>query len=63
MVYILELLVYVEDILACADTSELQLLKEAFFKRYKWITLDIGRKHYYLGMQTTIRQGCVDINM
>jgi hypothetical protein len=42
---------------------EIQNLKEAFIKRYKWITLDVGVKHSYLGMQMTIKQDCMEIDM
>jgi hypothetical protein len=55
VVYIL--LVYVDDIHVCAEAPEIQILKQAFINRYKWITLDVGIKHSYLGMQTRIKQG------
>ncbi len=51
-VYIL--LVYVDDILVCTDEQEVKFLKQEFVKRYKWITIEVGNKHSYLGMQVII---------
>jgi hypothetical protein len=45
------LLIYVDDILILADRAEITRLQEIFTKEYTWITLDVGTKHSYLGMQ------------
>jgi hypothetical protein len=55
--------VYVDDILVCADEQEVEFLKQEFVKRYKWITIEVGNKHSYLGMQVTVKPRCVEINM
>ncbi len=60
-VYIL--LVYVDDILVCTDEQEVEFLKQEFEKRYKWIMIEVGNKHSYLGMQITIKPRGVEINM
>ena len=57
------LLVYVDDILVLADKPEIQKFKIAFEKEFRWITLDIGEKHSYLGMQLRFGDGFIMLDM
>ena len=57
------LLVYVDDILVLADKQEIQRLKVAFEKEFRWITLDVRNKHSYLGMQLVFCREFVTLDM
>ncbi len=49
--YVYILMGFVDDILACAKPDELEHIKKACIKEFKWIMMDVGEKHSYLGMQ------------
>ena len=39
------------DILVIAERSEIERLQKRFTEELTWITMDVGKKHSYLGMQ------------
>jgi hypothetical protein len=57
------LIVYVDDILILATADEIKRLEEAFTEEFRWITLEIGKSHSYLGMQLYFGSGFVTIDM
>ena len=46
-----------------ANKDEIARLKDVFTKEYTWITLDVGAKHSYLGIQIKIQEGSVTVDM
>ena len=54
---------YVNDLLSFATQDELDRLKLAFTEEFRWITMDIGKMHSYLGIQLAFKAGWVKINM
>jgi hypothetical protein len=61
MVYLLA--VYVDDVLIIAPEQEIKRLEESFIREFKWVTLEMGNVHSYLGMQLEFTRGCVKIDM
>jgi hypothetical protein len=61
MVYLL--IVYVDDVLIIAPEQEIKRLEESCIKEFKWVTLETGDVHSYLGMQLEFTRGCVKIDM
>ena len=57
------LLVYVDDILVIAERAEIERLQQRFVNEFTWITIDIGKKYSYLGMQICFEDGCVLVDM
>ena len=57
------LLIYVDDILVIADKVEIERLRNTFTEEFTWITMEVGKKHSYLGMQICLEDGCVMIDM
>ena len=57
------LVVYVDDILIISSSAEVHRLKEAFTKEFRWITLEEGTSHSYLGMQLEFHNGSVEVEM
>jgi len=57
------LIVYVDDILKLATADKIKRLEEAFTEEFRWITLEIGTSHSYLGMQLNFGSGFVTIDM
>lgn len=57
------LLIYVDDILVIADKAEINRLKDEFTKEFTWITMDVGKRHSYLGMQICFEEGYVTVDM
>jgi hypothetical protein len=57
------LVVYVDDILILASEDEIKHLAEAFTAEFRWITLEKGNKHSYLGMQLEFLPEVVKIDM
>ena len=57
------LLIYVDDILVIAERCEIERLQQRFTEEFTWITIEIGKKHSYLGMQICLEDGCVMIDM
>ena len=57
------LLIYADDILVLADEGEMERLRKAFVNEYKWITIDYGSIHSYLGMQIVFQDGYPIIDM
>jgi hypothetical protein len=45
------------------DKQEVEFWKQEFVKRYKWIMIEVGNKHSYLGMQITFKPRCVEIDV
>jgi hypothetical protein len=61
MVYLL--VVYVDDVLIIAPEKEIRRLEGCCIKEFKWVTMEIGTLHSYLGMQLEFTKGCVKIDM
>ena len=57
------LLIYVDDILVIADRAEIERLQKRFTDEFTWITIDIGEKHCYLGMQICFEDGYMTVDM
>jgi hypothetical protein len=57
------LVVYVDDVLAVAELSELKKLREAFTQEFKWVSMAIAQKQSYLGMLITVEMGVVTVDM
>ena len=57
------LLVDVDDILVIAERVEIERLQQRFVEEFTWITIDIGKKHSYLGMLICFEDGCVLVDM
>ena len=57
------LLVYVDDILIIAENDEIEHLKKAFTDEFQWITFETGDLLSYLGMQISVRNGKVTVDM
>jgi hypothetical protein len=55
--------VYVDDLLIFATEDELERLRVVFTTEFKWITMEVGRVHSYLGMQLFFRDGQVEVDM
>ena len=45
------LVIYVDDVLVLAPEQEIDRLQQAFVKPFRWITMENGSAHSYLGMQ------------
>jgi hypothetical protein len=61
MVYLL--IVYVDDVLIIATAGEIKRLHELCIEEFRWVTLDTGNRHSYLGMQLEFLVGKVRIDM
>ncbi len=61
MVYLL--IVYVDDVLIIATAGEIKRLHELYIEEFHWVTLDMGNRHSYLGMQLEFLVGKVHIDM
>ncbi len=61
MVYIL--VVYVDDILIIASEDEIKKLHTQCVEEFRWVTLEVGKCHSYLGMQLEFLEGEVRVNM
>jgi hypothetical protein len=57
------LIVYVDDILIIAEDDEIERLRKAFIDEFKWIAFETGDSLSYLGMQITVRNGKVMVDM
>jgi hypothetical protein len=57
------LVVYVDDVLVVAKRSELDRLRGAFTKEFRWVTMVDGDTQSYLGMLLTVCAGVVKIDM
>jgi hypothetical protein len=57
------LVVYVDDILIIASELEIERLHELCVDEFRWITLEKGRNHSYLGMQLEFVDGEVRVDM
>jgi len=57
------LVVYVNDILILASEDEIKRLGKAFTAEFRWITLETGNRHSYLGMQLEFLPDAVKIDM
>jgi len=57
------LLIYVDDILVIAQRDEIDRLQKRFTEEFTWITMDVGKKHSYLGMQICFEDGYVTLDM
>jgi hypothetical protein len=55
--------VYVDDVLIIATAEEIKRLHELCVKEFRWVTLDTGKQHSYLGMQLDFFACGVRINM
>ena len=56
------LVIYVDDILVLAPEQEIEQLQQAFIKQFRWITMEIGNAHSYLGMQLIQEDCCVRVD-
>jgi hypothetical protein len=57
------LVVYVDDMLIIASEQEIERLHELCVHEFRWITLEKGRSHSYLGMQLEFADGEVHVDM
>ncbi len=57
------LVVYVDDVLIIATEKEIKRLEERSIKEFRWVTLDVGKVHSYLGMKLEFADRCVKIDM
>ena len=57
------LVIYVDDILVLAPEQEIDRLQQAIIKQFRWITMEIGSAHSYLGMQLILEDCCVRVDM
>ncbi len=57
------LLIYVDDILILADTTEIEWIKKFFVREFTWITMQVDNSHSYLGMQISLEKGIATIDM
>ncbi len=57
------LLIYVNDILILADTTEIERIKKFFMREFTWITMQVNNSHSYLGMQISLEKGIATIDM
>jgi hypothetical protein len=57
------LVVYVDDVLAVAKLPELEKLREAFTREFRWVTMVIDHTQSYLGMLITVEKGMVTVDM
>jgi Reverse transcriptase (RNA-dependent DNA polymerase). len=57
------LLVYVDDILIIAEDNEIERIKKAFTDEFQWITFETGDSLSYLGMQISVRNRKVTVDM
>jgi hypothetical protein len=57
------LLVYIDDILLIGDEREVNCMEKEFLKEFRWITMSKGRSHSYIGMQLTVRDIAVTLDM
>jgi hypothetical protein len=61
MVYLL--VVYVDNVLIIAPEQEDRRIEKRCVEEFKWVTLEVGNVHSYLGMQLKFTKGCVKIDM
>jgi hypothetical protein len=54
---VLLLVVYVDDILIIASEQEIKRLHGLCVDEFRWITLETGKTHSYLGMQLEFADG------
>jgi hypothetical protein len=57
------LIVYVDDILIIASENEINRLHSLCIDEFRWVTLEMGNVHSYLGMQLEFADGQVRVNM
>jgi len=57
------LVVYVDDILIIALSEEISRFHQHFVDEFQWVTLDVGNKQSYLGMQIEFFERMVQIDM
>jgi hypothetical protein len=57
------LVVYVDDVLIIAPEREVRRIEKRCVEEFKWVTLEVGNVHSYLGMQLKFMKGCVEIDM
>jgi hypothetical protein len=57
------LLVYVDDILVIGEEREIRRLEAEFLKEFRWITMSVGCSHSYIGMQVSVQDGVVTLDM
>jgi hypothetical protein len=55
------IMVYEEDLLTFVTQAKLKSLKSVFTNEFRWITLDIGKTHSYLGL--LFKEGRVKVDM
>ena len=55
--------IYVNIILMIADKVEIKRFRQRFSEEFTWITMDVGSKHSYLGMQLCLEDGYVAVDM
>ncbi len=61
--YVYTLLVYMDDILVSTKPDKLKQIKQVIIKEFKWITVDVGEDHSYLGKQLQITKGRDEVDM
>ena len=42
---------------------EIERLQQAFIKQFRWITMEIGNAHSYVGMLLILEDGCVRVDI
>ncbi len=57
------LVVYVDDVLIIASEQDIERLERSCIKEFKWVTMEVGKIHSYLGIQLELVKGCVKIDM
>lgn len=55
--------VYADDLLIFATRAELDKLKKVFTHEFKWIWIEVGNVHLYLGMELKFEDGKVKVDM
>jgi hypothetical protein len=57
------LIVYVDDVLIIATAEEIKHLHELCIKEFRWVMLDTGKRHSYLGMKLEFLVGKMRIDL
>ena len=52
-----------DDILVLTTREEMERLRTKFIEKFQWITIDVGDKLSYLGMQLQFYEGYLTVDM
>jgi hypothetical protein len=55
--------VYIDNVFNITLKEEVNRLEKRSIEEFRWVSLEVGKLHSYLGMQLDFEKGCVKIRM